>query len=692
MADLKKEKQSGEPVADSWRVGEFHFDPRTGKLSRGGETYRLEPQVSTFLALLVKHAGETVSRDTINRQIWPDRVVSDDAVRAMVKKLREALGDNARDPRYLRTLPLKGYALIARTGPVTTGRRTSRMAIAIAASGITAVLVAAIAMTAIDGRGAGEPEAVIEQLTGLPGSEVSPDYSPAAERLVFSHRASKDDTLQLYAKELPSGRVQRLTWDSANYANAHWSPDGTRLVYTRSQGEQLQHYLAGYDPETGIVDPRPLPQGDGQRRYLQGWSRSGEAIYLKDAGQPQGIWRLELTRQSLHQLTAPSVNGVGDSFARESHDGRRLALLRGLEDNKRELLVLDLATGTLLHTRLLTTPVDRLAWHPDGLRIGLSGFNGELMEYRLDEDRFVPRPTPDRFINDLFFQCGNDCFLMRRHNGNFLDLEEQPDPFAAKSLMAADRFDLPGAEDFPHYSRGGERLFYASLARDRLYIQRQDPQQRRKTLVSLPVETRIQALQASPDGTMVAGIAGRRLFTVSGEGGELHYLTSDLDLASAPTWSADSSALFYARREKGASVIYRFQPGTGRHAPLLHGYAALRILADGRAVAIDEQNRAWLLVSVDQAAARRELGKVASAQPNRWQVRGDWLYYTEHRGNDAFVVRIRLDDGRRMERLLAHNRFRLHFDLHPRADRMIGVRSMLAESDLVKLSLAPVSD
>ncbi|WP_237059114.1 hypothetical protein [Microbulbifer sediminum] len=55
------------------------------------------------------------------------------------------------------------------------------------------------------------------------------------------------------------------------------------------------------------------------------------------------------------------------------------------------------------------------------------------------------------------------------------------------------------------------------------------------------------------------------------------------------------------------------------------------------------------------------------------------------------MLRIKLGDGRREERLLAHNRFRLHFDLHPREARMLGVRSMLAESDIVKLALAPAA-
>ncbi|WP_175453117.1 winged helix-turn-helix domain-containing protein [Microbulbifer yueqingensis] len=673
-------------------IGEFEFDIRTGTLSRGQDSSRLEPQVSAFLGLLIEHAGVTVSRDTITRAIWPDRVVSDDALRAMVKKLREALGDDARNPRYLRTLPLKGYVLIAEVAPARAANRARRWPLLIIGAAATAA-TAMVPLWLLPHNTAEPTHTGVERLTRVPGSEVSADYNPATKRLVFSHRSSKDDHLQLFVKDGASGRVQRLTWDSADYANAHWSPTGDRLVYTRSQGKELQHYLAGYHPERGIIDARPFPPTDGQRRYLQSWSRDGSSVYLKDAprpGAPRGIWRLALDTGSLQQITAPNVDGAGDYVARESLDGRRLALLRGIEEGKRELLILDLATGTLLHTRLLPQPVERLAWHPDGVSIALSGFNGSLLEYHLAEDRFVKRELPDRFINDVFFQCGDNCFFMRRHNGNFLDLEEQPDPFADSPLMSADRFDLDGAEDFPQYAAGGRRLFYFSLGREQLVLQRRDTQQRGVTLASLPVDSQVTALQASPDGKLLAGIVDQRLFILDAGGGELRFLTSGIELPASPAWSPDGSSLLYAKRERGNQVIYRYLPAQDRHERLLDGYSALRFLPDGRAIAIDEHNRAWVMDQHLRPYSTDALGSVASASTNRWQVKGNWLYFSEHRGNDAFIVRISLNDRTREERLLAHNRFRLHFHLHPREDRLIGVKSMLAESDLVRVGLGPV--
>lgn len=98
---------------------------------------------------------------------------------------------------------------------------------------------------------------------------------------------------------------------------------------------------------------------------------------------------------------------------------------------------------------------------------------------------------------------------------------------------------------------------------------------------------------------------------------------------------------------------------------------------------MDAAQGAWLL---DGDTVVGQVATLPAVIPNRWQVERGWLYYTEHRGNDAYMTRLRLEDGRKQRKLLTKNRFRLNFDLHPQGARMIAVRSLLAESDLVQVS------
>ncbi len=669
-------------------MGDFVFDSRTGKLTGADAEVRLEPQVGEFLHLLVRRAGSTVSRESISEEIWPDRVVGDDALRVMVKKLREALGDNARNPTYIKTLPMKGYVLIAAVRPLPSPRRCRSISPALAGGTLAALLATIGVLLGSVSLSRDPPIARIEALTSMPGSELSPDYSAATDRLLFSHRANKDDYLQLYAKRLSTQRVQRLTWDDANYANAFWSPTGTQLIYTRSTDADTRHFRAGFDPEQGIVDPQPLPAVAVQGKFLLGWSADSRSVYLKDAfapERPQGIWRLELASGNLAQVTAPSVRGIGDFFARESADGRMLALLRGVDDGKRELLVVDIPTGSLLHTRVLSGHPDRLAWSADGRSLALSSFAGELLQYHLAEDRFAARDNPSSHINDVFFQCGDDCYFLRRHNGNFLDLQEQPDPFDTRPLMSSDHFDLPGAEDFPLYDPTGEILYFASRGDGELLLQRRSRKSGTATIARFAGAAQIRSLAINAGGSHIAGLVDKRIFVLDIASGALRFLTRDIDSAGPPTWTTDGQAILFAEREKGVATLYRHAVSGDRRSAVISGYSAARQIDETRLLAVDGRQRAWL---IDGGEVVRQVAALPSIMPNRWQIRGKWLYYTGHVGNNAYMTRVDLETGTEEQRLLARNRFRLNFDMHPHAARIVTVKSMLAESDLIRLALA----
>ena len=93
---------------DDWRVS-----PSMGVLARGKEIARLEPKAMEVLVYLAAHPNEVVTREQLERDVWQGAVVGYDAVTNTVIKLRKALGDNARRPRFIATIPKLGYQLIA---------------------------------------------------------------------------------------------------------------------------------------------------------------------------------------------------------------------------------------------------------------------------------------------------------------------------------------------------------------------------------------------------------------------------------------------------------------------------------------------------------------------------------------------------------------------------------------------------
>ena len=97
------------------RFGLFEFDADTGALSREGVSVRLQPQPARVLAILVTHAGDVVTRDTLRQEVWSDGTFVDfeRGLNFCVAQIRSALGDAADSPRFIETLPRRGYRFIA---------------------------------------------------------------------------------------------------------------------------------------------------------------------------------------------------------------------------------------------------------------------------------------------------------------------------------------------------------------------------------------------------------------------------------------------------------------------------------------------------------------------------------------------------------------------------------------------------
>src|ERR1700726_1298365 len=100
------------------RLGEFELDLQTGELRSNGKKTYLQEKPFQILALLLERPGQLVSRDELTKKLWPTGtfVDFDQSLNKAVNRLREALGDSAEQPRFIETLPRKGYRFVAAVG------------------------------------------------------------------------------------------------------------------------------------------------------------------------------------------------------------------------------------------------------------------------------------------------------------------------------------------------------------------------------------------------------------------------------------------------------------------------------------------------------------------------------------------------------------------------------------------------
>ena len=89
------------------------LDPESGDLERGGARIRLQEQPARVLQELIAHAGRVVSREQLIALLWPKGVVGfDTSLNTVIRRLRSTLADTAQTPRYIETLPRRGYRFI----------------------------------------------------------------------------------------------------------------------------------------------------------------------------------------------------------------------------------------------------------------------------------------------------------------------------------------------------------------------------------------------------------------------------------------------------------------------------------------------------------------------------------------------------------------------------------------------------
>ena len=95
------------------RFGAFEVDLRAGELRKDGTRLKLTGQPFQVLTILLEQPGEVVTREELQKRLWPDTFVDvDHNLNTAINKIREVLADSAESPRYVETLPRRGYRFI----------------------------------------------------------------------------------------------------------------------------------------------------------------------------------------------------------------------------------------------------------------------------------------------------------------------------------------------------------------------------------------------------------------------------------------------------------------------------------------------------------------------------------------------------------------------------------------------------
>ena len=661
--------------------GLFEVDLQAGELWKAGFKVRLPGQPFKVLTTLLARQGEVVTREELQVQVWGTHTNVDfeRALAGAINKIREALGDSAEHPRYIQTLPKRGYRFIAPVSVVQSARKTLQNMTPRA--DVSAVFDEEREKSSTSDA-AISPLSVPIQVTGFPSSDEL--TSSKKSKLRFARSGTILTSIVAgsavllgclialviwvwrWQPETAPLRVDVVTRSGAIYAgppNLENLPtlatDGDRILTSVMEGGRPQ--VSSVSISTGEVEAIHLPQ-ELASSSLADISRDGSKLLLKghlSSSSEQPLW------------IVPSSGGsalrVGSVLAHDASwmpNGTSI-----LYANGDDLAVLRLNDGVTTPFAHLNGRAFWMRWSPDGtlLRFTLvDPVTHTLGIWQLNKTGGTPQrvrtPEADRLSaccgswtadgSAYILQAGGDLWQIRG-NGRTAKLTQLTNgplrflsPVAARSgsrifFLGLDqpqgmqKFDLKrGFHPAPAFLANATRV---DFSRDAMWVAWSDNDGRlwraRATDGSDKVQLTPEYLEVfmahwSPDGKQLAVMARERgkiwrTYLIDTGGGTPKPLLNEDRNAADPGWSADGKSLVFGRepdsmgKESGSHAIQILHLDTMKTeiVPGSEGMFSPRWSPDGRWIAALTLDQKSLMIYEVSQKQWKELARTSAADP-----------------------------------------------------------------------------
>jgi len=684
------------------QFGVFEVDLAQGELRKHGQRIKLQERPFQLLSALLERPGQVVTREELVRRLWNGALVDvDNGLNIAAKKIREALDDDAATPRYVETLPRRGYRFIA---PVQArGAPTANGPVAVAAAAAPArephpvpvatppapllshrVIYAMVAALVIFGLFVAvrlywlatslRPASVIQavQLTQFGRVELGNGLATDGTRVYFTEREAGRWTLAQVSVEGGSP-LPLLAADQplSNPDILDISPDRSSLLVASGSGPELERpfwvvpAVGGSPRRAGDVtghagawsrDGSHIVFARGAALYLAASDGAGVHKLLDTPGIPYSIrWappsRADVLRFSMlgrgsgpHSLWEVSANGMGlHPFPSDWNAG---AAEPDGDDNGTWT-----ADGNYYLFRALRNRVSSIYAIRAKRRFPRAFEGPPLQIYSTPLDLSSLTPSPDS--KRIFFAAGQERRELVRYDprrGQFM-------PF------------LPGVQGrWVSYSQAqkgedGEWIAYVTSPDDILWRSRTDGSDRLQ--LTFP-SIHASEPRWSPDGSEIAfggGPAGHasRVYVVSAAGGAPEAVTGGPMIDGHASWSSDGKSLVFSRRlppgDSGQPGLYTLDLQS-KHATLLPGSEALGDPAwsyDGRYVAaVNRAQNQILVMSFDMSLKSRQWTPLVSGEglgSPFWSADSKYIYYQETLARDQPIYRVAIASGKKPERM-----------------------------------------
>ena len=657
------------------RFGVFETDLRAGELRKCGIRIKLQSQPFKLLATLLAHAGEIVTREEIQQQIWGSETVVnfDHSLGTAVNKVREALSDSAENPRYIETLAKRGYRFIAPVQVLDSSDSPAIPKVVVTAEALSPFRIEALApkpaqswLEKIPWRIVATVFAALAVLLfGLrvwqPGQTVRPMLLP------FTQITSSDsifpgdigierfpalltDGSRLYFSKIENGQVA-LAYAAISGGDAHSlvtppeigaprladiSPDGSKLLVFGETFSELERTMWIVPSDGGAA--RKMLSGLGHDGT---WMPDGNTMLYASGG---NILITHNDGQEPRILT--SVPGRA-FWLRCSPDGSRLRFTV-IDSATRATALWEFTFADHKLRPLLphwsNPPAECCGnWTSDGKYFvfqsnRLEGSNISILQEKPWFGVASPSPVqltagPLNFIGPVPGRRGNRIFFTGAHKRSQL---RRYDAATHEFVSYLRNISMAGRTEF---SRDGTRVAWISTSDGGLWQSRLDGSQRLQ-LTSLPM--RVFMMRWSPDARSIAFMGKEpgktwKIYSISAEGGKPQIISEEARSQADPDWSPDGRTIVFGpasefMAEDSTPKAIQMVNLTTKQVSIVPGSQGLfspRWSPDGRyLVAMPLDQRKLMLFDI----ASKRWTELASGSFNNpvWSKNAKYIYYQSY--------------------------------------------------------------
>jgi Tol biopolymer transport system component/DNA-binding winged helix-turn-helix (wHTH) protein len=484
-------------VARRYRFDDVEIDVSNFRVLKAGNAVAIEPKALSVLIFLVENRGGLIEKRTLIDAVWNEAFVTENVLTRVIAQLRRVLGDDAKEARYIETVPTRGYRFVARVeteengeaisggseingrnsaSSPTSSRRSSRRYAISAVVILGAAAVAAIAFSVVRRRSVPDDLHILRetQLTTSDGLTLCPSFSPDATALAYS--ADRGKGYEILVRQLsPGSQEVQITSDGGQNTEPAWSPDGKLIAYYSHVrgGIWLIPALGGTSRKLSDFGSHPSWSRDGQWIAFQSGESSDFVSYDSGAFPPSTIWVVRPDGTGARQITELGKPEGGHGSPSWSPDGKHIVFVTS-QFGDHGLWAVG-ADGLGLVRMVPDGPPDYdPVYSPDGKSIVygaiVAAVNYGLWQLRISPDTSAPLGEPTQLTNsgssvlkNLSFSSDGKklLYVAAGTNGSLQSL-----PISATGEPDGEPRSLVSAEGcriiLPAFSPDGSRIAFSS--------------------------------------------------------------------------------------------------------------------------------------------------------------------------------------------------------------------------------------